>query len=66
MTNEHQKAAYIIAQSACMNARLESMKAANAQAAFHNQPPLYQESDFLALPDEFGVGHNAVCTFFQD
>lgn len=65
MTPE-QKAAYVIAQSACMNARMESMKAANTQATFHGQPPLYQEWDFISLPDEFGLHHNAICLFFQE
>ncbi len=64
MTDE-QQAAYIYAQSICMLAEIEAMKAANASRAFCGFTPAYGEEAFAALPDQYGLSHNAVISFFQ-
>lgn len=63
MTPE-QQAAYIFAQSACMLAEMEGMKAANAERTRHDCPPLYSMEDFDALPNKYGVHHNTVIGWF--
>jgi len=63
MTPE-QQAAYIIAQSACMLAELEAMKASNAMPFAGTQTILYSPADFEALPGRYGLHHNAVIGMF--
>ena len=63
--DDAQKAAFIMAQTACMMAELEAMKAANRQRQRNDFSDAYGEDEFNALPDRFGLGHNAVVSFFQ-
>ena len=65
MTPE-QKAAYVIAQTACMMVTLEAMRLENADCERYGRPRTYGPSDFSALPETFGVHHNAVVTFFSE
>lgn len=55
------RAAFVVAQAACMNAELEAMKAENLI-----RPNAFSPSDFRALPDQFLVGHNAVIEYLRD
>jgi hypothetical protein len=64
MTDE-QKAAYVIAQSACMLAVLESMKAENAMCDVRGVPREHSSVDFEDLPNQYGVHHNAVMGLFH-
>lgn len=64
MTPE-QKAAYINSQIVCAQARIEGMKAFNHERAESGLALAYDEAAFDAIPDEFGISHNAVCAFFQ-
>jgi len=59
-----QKAAFIMAQTASMLAELEAMKAENRQREMQGFSDAYGEAQFLALPDRYGIGHNAVVSFF--
>lgn len=57
------RAAFVIAQAACMHAELAAMQAANR--ANPAQPP-YKERDFLDLPNKYLVGHNAVIEYMME
>lgn len=61
MTRE-QAAAFIIAQAACAMAEVAAMQARNAA---NPHRPTHPPEDFEAVPDRYGIGHNAVLTFFQ-
>jgi hypothetical protein len=53
-----------MAQTASMLAELEAMKAENRQREMQGFSDAYGEAQFLALPDRYGIGHNAVVSFF--
>lgn len=57
--------AYIISQSVCAVARLEAMKALNAERARHDLASAYSEADYERIPIDFGLTHNAVLTILQ-
>jgi hypothetical protein len=61
MTDE-QKAAFVNAQTACALAEIAAMQAANSQ--FPQDQP-YDEKAFLAVPDKYVIGHNAVVGLFH-
>jgi len=74
MTDPAQKAAYIMAQVACMQAKMHAMMTANtiAYASWSNsskdqpfQAP-YTQEHFEGLPGLYGVHHNAVVGFLND
>ena len=54
--------AYVMAQTVAAMARLEGMKALNAERAFHGQSAAYTEADFEQIATDFGLHHNAVLT----
>lgn len=60
-----QSAAYVIAQAACCAAEIAAMQAANANANRADVQPPFDEQDFRAVPERYGVHHNAVLTLFQ-
>lgn len=64
MTPE-QKAAYVIAQSVCAMAEIESMKALNTYRQMRDETIAYDEEAFLTVIDKYGISHNAVLTLFQ-
>lgn len=59
------KAAFITAQAACMQARLVAMQEQNAADRHAGRPLTYQPGDFEELPDQYGLGHNAVITYLE-
>jgi hypothetical protein len=59
---DEQKAAFVIAQCVCATADIEAMKAANAQYPQH-QP--YGEEAFSAIPEKYGIYHDAVISLFH-
>jgi len=65
MTDE-QKAAYIIAQSACASIRAQGMAAGNYQRMHRGENLAYTEADFEKLINEFGIHHNACIGLFHD
>lgn len=62
--DDAQKAAYVMAQTACMMAEMEAMKAANRARQQNDYSDAYGEEEFLALIDKWGLSHNAVLTTF--
>lgn len=63
MTNE-QKAAFINSQVACAMADIEAMKAENQHREMQGKSQAYGAEDFFAIPDRYGISHNAVLQFF--
>lgn len=61
-----QKAAYIIAMSACVQAEAMGMMAENQFQASLGQSPIYRFSDFENLINKYGVHNNAILTFFNN
>jgi hypothetical protein len=57
------RVAYINAQVACALARIEGMKAENVHYLQNNGRVKYGEDAFNAVPDEFGISHNAVISY---
>lgn len=64
MTPE-QAAAFINAQVACAQAEMAAMHAANRAREEQGHSHAYDEEAFLAIPDRFGISHNAVLTLFR-
>lgn len=60
-----QSAAYIIAQAACVTAEIAAMEAANQWRRDRGVQPTYDEEHFRAVPEKYGVHHNAVLTLFE-
>lgn len=63
MTDE-QKAAFVMAQAACVNAMVAAYQAVNDNKRHLGQPPVYGKQDFEALIEQYGVHHNAVVGMF--
>lgn len=61
---ESQSAAYIMAQTACALAEIESMKAANRERERKGEVIAYPEESFLEIPDKYGLHHNAIMPFY--
>lgn len=60
------RVAYVHAQVACMLAELAGMQAANAEDTLAGRSLTYHVGDFHALPDRYGLGHNAVISYLAD
>ena len=52
--------AIVMANTARLNARIEAMKAANAERARHNLAQAYPEAEYHSAVDEEGMGWNSV------
>ena len=65
MTPE-QASSYVMAQTVCALAEVESMKAANQEREGQGYALAYDEAAFLSIPDKYGIHHNAICALFQD
>lgn len=63
--NEEQKAAYIIAMAANLNATVAGMQAKNQMCEYRGECPAYVETDFERAINASGCHHNAVLTLFQ-
>lgn len=66
MTDE-QKAAFVLAQVAMMNAEITGLNAENAWRISNGQSPTYGEAAFDAVIDRYKhtLGENAILKFFQ-
>jgi hypothetical protein len=62
---EEQKAAYIIAMSACAMAEIAGMQAENQQRAHRGESAAYNEKAFQAVIGGNGIHHNAVLSLFH-
>lgn len=64
MTPE-QKVAYTQGMVACLLSELESMKAANFYADQRGEEAPHKPDEFMALPNKYGVHHNALIELFH-
>lgn len=55
-----------MSQVACAQAKTASMQAQNEADKQAGRSSTYQPFDFDAVPDKFGISHNAVIIFFRD
>jgi len=65
MTDE-QKAAYIMAQAAILNATIAGMVAKNQGRASRGETMAYDEEDFVIEIDDSSCHHHAVLNLFQE
>jgi hypothetical protein len=65
MTPE-QKAAFINAQAVSAFAAIVACQAANQERINQGLALAYPEGAIAEIPDEYGLGHNAVIEFFRD
>ena len=63
METLEKRIAFIASQTACAIAEIEGMKADNAQFPENQQ---YGKDDFFAIPDKYGISHNAVIEYLRD
>ncbi len=63
MTSE-QSAAYIMAQSACVIAKVAAMQAENSALTAKGAPARYTSRDFDSLIVQYSIHHNAVLGVF--
>lgn len=63
--NDEQKAAYIIAQAAVLQATVAGMAAENMIRWHRSESMAYDESAFEDAINKSGVHHNAVIEFFH-
>jgi len=61
-----QKAAFIIAQAAVLNATILGMEAENSMRAYRGEAPAYDETAFIHAVNASSCHHNAVLEFFRD
>lgn len=57
---QEEKPAYIMAMAACANAEIIAMQEANIAARAAGRTTPYPPGDFLAVPEKYGIHHNAV------
>lgn len=63
--DENARAAFIIAQAACANAAIAGMQAENQHRLSLGQTIAYDEAAFLAIQDQYMIGHNAVIEYLR-
>ena len=59
------RAAYVVSQAACANARVAAMQAENQHCALTGCTPVYGEKDFDAIQLEYMIGHNSVIEYLR-
>ena len=60
------RVAHVLSQIACMNAKLECMKAQSLiDAKYEDKPPTYTPIDFENLPYDFGLGSYDVIKYLK-
>jgi hypothetical protein len=59
------RVAYINAMVVCALAKIEGMKAENAHRLSNGSGISYGEEAFEAVPNEFGIHHNAVISYLR-
>lgn len=59
------RAAFITAMAACCQAKLTAMTMQNTCDLHDGRPVTYLPEEFAAVPDEFGLSHNAVLTYLM-
>lgn len=61
-----ERAAFLIAQAACAQAEIAGMTAENQQREHRGESMAYVHSDYLAVIDKYGIGHNAAILWLRD
>lgn len=61
-----QRAAFLQTQAACATVLALGMQAENAVLMNAGKPPRWTLSDFEALIDQHGIGHNAAITYLSE
>jgi len=61
---EEQKAAYVMSQMICAQAKIEGMRAENTLREMRGEALAYSDEDFFAVIEEFGIHQNAVMKVF--
>lgn len=64
--NEANRAAWVMAQSACAQIEAAGMVAENMQRAACGHSMAYTEDAFAELPQKYGITHNQVLLYLQD
>jgi hypothetical protein len=64
--DQNARAAFVVAQAACMNAKLASMLEQNIADRAAGRSVTWQPYDFEELPDQYLVGHNAVIEYLRE
>jgi hypothetical protein len=59
------RGAFINSQVACMTARLTAMQEQNTADREAGRPVTYSPEDFEGMPDQYGLGHNAVVEYLR-
>lgn len=60
------KASFIIAQAACANAKIAAMQAVNQICVQRGEPLVWNYADFMAVQDEYYIGHNTVIGYLRE
>lgn len=63
---DEQKLAYIMSRSACMNAQIAAMQAANMQRVAAGQSLAYNEGSFDRLPEHMGLDESNVLIYLTE
>ena len=66
METAEKRCAFIASQTACAMAEIEGMKAENQYREMQGYSQAYGEEAFFAIPDKYGIGHNAVIEYLRD
>ena len=67
MIDEHvlRNLVYAASQIVCAHAEAMGMAAENYARDLRGEPMLFLHTDFVALIDRYGIGHNAILTTIQ-
>ena len=63
--DDQARAAYIMSQTACMMAEMNSMIAANQHCIAVGSPQIYYRGDFEKLPLRYGLDQNTVLEYLR-
>ena len=66
MDSAEKRVAFIQSQTACALAEIEGMKAENQHREMQGYSQAYGEEAFFAIPDKYGISHNAVIQYLRD
>jgi len=64
--DKEQRTAFLLAQTACMYAELEAMKALNFERQQKGESHAYNADHFFDLPSRYGITHNQAIDFLLE
>ena len=59
------RAAYVVSQAACANARVAAMQAENQRDAHLGRSPTFGLGDFMGVESEYMISHNSVIEYLR-